>query len=513
MEVVYKIHPAIGIARVGDHLDAFFIGPELSYAAELAGADELIGASPVDLDANGGDVPFTTYKKDGHIRRQGARFRVFAYDRAADGTLTNPQEVIAAANTVITWTVELCNRKAAWEQRIGEPGRRNSDVADRSKLIVGPVKQSISGARQASAAFVGQFSGHSAQAMDVNLGMLRTDADGRLIVLGGFGRAFNDGTNPNLTSGNFGNRDGWTDDIADGPVTAQIEIDGAVANAVPARVIVGPPDFAPGVAQPVTLYDAVSQVAAAFGLPDSAMPSFASDVLPVLSRCNNLRWVNGLSLWGKLHKMMKDDWKNLSNGTDPATVALRGQIARALSGDLPLTYTEVPDSIQLQLTDKQKAVLKLWAAGTFGRDWDQPPKPSLANPADLDRGPLDCSVGGGFYPGIEAGARVKDKPNYAEAFRLRPELPAGFFTEQMAVPWHSDFLACNMSWWPSQRPDLAPQKEDPNGLFPQWTKGLVSTVPDMIKNFPKLGYIKPMKVDGQDVQVEDERIPPRSAVA
>jgi hypothetical protein len=141
MEVVYKIHPAIGIARVGDHLDAFFIGPELSYAAELAGADELIGASPVDLDANGGDVPFTTYKKDGHIRRQGARFRVFAYDRAADGTLTNPQEVIAAANTVITWTVELCNRKAAWEQRIGEPGRRNSDVADRSKLIVGPVKQ------------------------------------------------------------------------------------------------------------------------------------------------------------------------------------------------------------------------------------------------------------------------------------------------------------------------------------------------------------------------------------
>jgi hypothetical protein len=31
----------------------------------------------------------------------------------------------------------------------------------------------------------------------------------------------------------------------------------------------------------------------------------------------------------------------------------------------------------------------------------------------------------------------------------------------------------------------------------------------MIKNFSKLGYIKPMKVGGKDVQVEDERIPPR----
>ena len=27
---VYKIHPAIGIARVGNHPDAFFVGPEIS---------------------------------------------------------------------------------------------------------------------------------------------------------------------------------------------------------------------------------------------------------------------------------------------------------------------------------------------------------------------------------------------------------------------------------------------------------------------------------------------------
>jgi hypothetical protein len=30
MGTMYKIHPAIGVARVGNHLSAFFVGPELS---------------------------------------------------------------------------------------------------------------------------------------------------------------------------------------------------------------------------------------------------------------------------------------------------------------------------------------------------------------------------------------------------------------------------------------------------------------------------------------------------
>ena len=92
---------------------------------------------------------------------------------------------------------------------------------------------------------------------------------------------------------------------------------------------------------------------------------------------------------------------------------------------------------------------------------------------------------------------------------MKPDLPAGFLTEQMAVPWQSDFVACRTDWWPSQRPDLAPQRSNPDGIFPQWTAGLVSSIPDMINNLPRLGYIKPMKVNNKDVHVEDERIPPR----
>src|ERR1700730_5476642 len=109
MAKVFKIHPAVGIARVGDHPDAFFVWPELACAPELDGASAVPGVSPVDLDANGKDVAFTTYKTEGHIRRQGARFRIFSYEQGGGGALTDPREVTAAANVEITWTVELCN--------------------------------------------------------------------------------------------------------------------------------------------------------------------------------------------------------------------------------------------------------------------------------------------------------------------------------------------------------------------------------------------------------------------
>jgi hypothetical protein len=510
MAKVFKIHPAVGIARVGDHPDAFFVGPELACAPELDGASAVPGVSPVDLDANGKDVAFTTYKTEGHIRRQGARFRIFSYEQGGGGALTDPREVTAAANVEITWTVELCNRKAAWDRRIGMPGRRNDDLADRNKLVVGPIKRSVAGVRKSSDAFIGQFFGHAAQAKDVNLGILKTDADGRLIVLGGFGRALSDGTDPNLTSGNFGNRDGWTDDVSDGPVTAQVKIDDqTVAVTGAARVVIGPPDFAPGIGQPVTLSDTMRQAAASLGVPNPTRPSFSRDVLPILSRCTNLRWTHANGIWRKIAKMINNDWAGLCNKTDDATATLRQKISNELSGELPLVYTEVPDTVMVRLTDVQRSTLSLWAAGTFERDFNTPVKPSLANPGDLDSGQIDYAVGAGFFPGIEAGDRTTDKNIYAEPFRLKPDLPAGFLTEQMAVPWQSDFVACRTEWWPSQRPDLAPQKSDPDGIFPQWTAGLVSSIPDMIKNLPKLGYIKLMKVSGKDIYAEDERIPPR----
>src|SRR5262245_5121506 len=64
-----KIHPAIGIARVGNSPDEFFIGPEIP-----GGFDPPSGGYKDAGDLNKGIPP--------RIKRQAARFRIFAYNTA-----------------------------------------------------------------------------------------------------------------------------------------------------------------------------------------------------------------------------------------------------------------------------------------------------------------------------------------------------------------------------------------------------------------------------------------------
>ena len=94
MATTYRIHPAIGIARVGNSPNDFFIGPERP--SEF-------------LDPDGG------FKDDQcRVKRQAARFRVYAnHDDGSTSELT-------AADAEISWTVHLANNKAAY------PGRGNS---------------------------------------------------------------------------------------------------------------------------------------------------------------------------------------------------------------------------------------------------------------------------------------------------------------------------------------------------------------------------------------------------
>src|SRR5215813_6821364 len=104
MTRIYKIHPAIGFARVGNHSTAFFIGPEQT------------GAGGVEIGA-AGETPVQSYKLAGSIKRQAARFRVFEYDRNAAGVLNLIREITADQAT-IRWHVDLVNRKAALDKPI-----------------------------------------------------------------------------------------------------------------------------------------------------------------------------------------------------------------------------------------------------------------------------------------------------------------------------------------------------------------------------------------------------------
>ena len=107
MAIVYKIHPAIGVARVGNHPDAFFVGPEAP------------GSAGVEITADGTETPIARYKEQGRVKRQAARFRVFRFQQDASGALELIGEV-TADEARIEWRVDLVNRKAALDRSPGQ---------------------------------------------------------------------------------------------------------------------------------------------------------------------------------------------------------------------------------------------------------------------------------------------------------------------------------------------------------------------------------------------------------
>ena len=70
MPSIFRIHPAFGVARVGDAEAAGFIGPE---------------QPDVPANWNLGTAVFDNFKVAGRIKRQGVRFRVFEF--GPDGSL------------------------------------------------------------------------------------------------------------------------------------------------------------------------------------------------------------------------------------------------------------------------------------------------------------------------------------------------------------------------------------------------------------------------------------------
>jgi hypothetical protein len=115
MATVYKVHPAIGIARVGNSPAEFFIGPER------------VGQEP---------APSGGFKDaQCRVKRQAARFRIYAHHD--DGTLLKsrmPTQRSSDRHPV--------NKKAA------NPGGNTESAADLtidpgSRTIVGPNQQQL----------------------------------------------------------------------------------------------------------------------------------------------------------------------------------------------------------------------------------------------------------------------------------------------------------------------------------------------------------------------------------
>jgi len=494
--VSVAIHPAFGIARVGNSPDEFFLGPEAP------------GPHPTPGDGF----------KDaaGRIKRQAARFRVYGLD--AD---RNVVRELTAADAEISWTVHLANTKAAWydfQQAFDIPGsmglppapglpaadplrstRRNKTVTGvrRARLAIDPGPRSITGTATNGAGSEPRYAFDTGRFFDapVYLGELRTDPSGRLLVLGG--RGLSAPSVPGTLATTFANNDGWHDDIVDGPVEATVRIGGRTLQATGAWAVVAPPNYGPGLQGIVTLYDVIFDVATRIEPARTPRrPSFTRQIYPLFARHVQHQWVNAGFLkrwgWGSPGDFLEP--RTLAQLADPSAASrfLRTELFHAFRNPAYLTYEDnkLPpyygDGVDLPTPDdprqwmavmpSQYGWLKQWADGDFEADWPAeglrfPARledlPLAEQPGALDRAALDECLGGAFHPGCELTWPIRLPSLYSEPFRLRrrtgpepdwgdgmtsqialaPDGPLsasgpGDLSRWMAVPWQTDTSSC-----------------------------------------------------------------------
>ncbi len=422
------IHPSVGVARVGNApADEYYLAPEVPGRTAIPGG--------------GG------FKNDeGELRKEGGRFRIYGYDE--DGRVVRE---ITADDAEITWEVHLANRKAAWYQFFNAMDLaqyamsatfRNGTITggSRAALVIDPGAVEIGGrgAHGPRYRFEGGFIRFgNGSPIQVPLGELRTDEKGRLIVLGGDGTS---ASAANQLAVTFANNDGWYDDVSDGPVRAQVKLHGRdePLEAEPAMVVVTPPNFGPGLYGVVTMYDVVYDLFVRQGwLPAVERLSFWTHIYPLLERMVNSSWVNqGMYLlFGSGSPGDYTDPETRAQLADPSPaarpareavfrlfrrpvppwdrVARRAKLPPPQPSHLPPFYGDGFGDYEgiaideLALTETLYGWLERWAAGDFetGTPVQLPPDleslPLSAQPAALDRTPLEGCLGGPFHPGIE----------------------------------------------------------------------------------------------------------------
>lgn len=293
MPTIYRIHPGIGIARLGNSPDSFCISPEQP------------AALPLDCDARGNpllspdgqtELPIKAFKDaEGRIKRQAARFQIWAYDD--DHPMGRPLKLgdqiegggNAGTLVNIQWRVYLANKKASWydfRQLEGEhgygPGHplRNAGITDeaaRQRLIIDPGPRTVDHITQHTARcsrdgfdiYAPTFPPPLKPNSIDTLGDLLTDDTGRLLVLGGYGNSgsylFDEFGQPRIET--YANNDGWFDDTSDGPVMARLEMFSPLVGQTrfvdveyPAWVVAAYPAYVPQILDMVTMDDVIEDM-------------------------------------------------------------------------------------------------------------------------------------------------------------------------------------------------------------------------------------------------------------
>ncbi|OEZ49858.1 L-lysine 6-oxidase [Janthinobacterium sp. MP5059B] len=444
----------------------------------------------------------------------------------------------------IIWTVHLANKKAnSWEggdgvapfQNNGAPALRNpafgepgsphfgtpADPLRLKLLVIDPGPRSVQASRQGVQQFDtstlpscaeaasgavrnlpdypvsfprGGQPGAPAQgpgAIIASLGAITTEKNGRLLVLGGYGKACGFDAQGNYSAAavlhDNVNNDNWFDDVADGPVTAMLLFADGTARSVEgsAWVISSDPSYAPQTANVVSLWDdlyctwlekmALRPAVYADGSYQTGYRSnFSTDVQPILRAASLQRWTTSLPPRAiKEHDLLGK--MKAAGLTYPIMNFIRHPDqtgAPSLKPQMPLSLGDAGSSL-LTLTRAQYFFMDQWAHGQYVADSGDF---LLGAGEALDRTVLFNCLGGRYSPGIEMGFIVRDPGLYRQAWRRhdgggpfrinaqhldypaavrdQPFLGAGYMplrggevqpgdvSKFMALPWHTDYNSC-----------------------------------------------------------------------
>ena len=487
------IHPGVGLARMGNSKE-YFLAPQVMTPEP----------QPEGF----------YHTQEGQLKREAAEFRIYGYDGAG-----NVVAELTPQNADIKWTVELAAMKGHWYKfRAAQDikgaedfrlQRRNPnyDPAKREDLAIRPGPVSIAGTNADSGMFGAEFIYEDTKT-PVQIGELRTDEVGRLIVLSGFGVSGNPTGLPiydaNAEDG-FGNPDGWYDEACDGPVTASVTIGGEEIPCEGAWAVIAPPNYAPeiiGWRSMLDLLEEVWQDAGWMAAPDTV--SFTRDIYPLLGRLSDLQWVNQgfISFFGQGAPLdFKDEAfiKKIATVHEPGDIykQLRQELFtmfRPISGDgvslrsQPWIYGDAFGTLPasdplngLPLWPAAAEKMRKWVAGDFDADWGKVPagptsidKVALADqPEMLDKTPLHFCLADAFHPGCELTWPMRHSSLWEKPYRVRRRAPGspepdygphlttevalgpngplhgqspGNLTRWMALPWQADTAMCRSGY-------------------------------------------------------------------
>lgn len=418
------VYPPIGISRVGGS-DSWFLAPEVP------------GLPP---RPEGGF-------KDGTetIKKQVQRFRVYAFD--AEGRVIGE---VTADDAEVNWSVHVANTKAAWygfnnpldngDLAPGLPGQlRNQYFVDDEQraemLVIDGGETGISGRDVNSDGGDARFAMGGTFYADnpVGLGQLRTDAEGRLLVVPPDGISKSP-VNAPITS--FADNDGWHDDWCDGPVKATVTLpDGRTLTADSAWIACVGPNFAPEIPPVTTLYDVISDLNVAQGWTEwpKTPLSFRKHIYPTFRRLALMEWVNTSSA-------LRQGWLDVGDFSDPAYIErladpseANAEFRRSVFEKFRDPTNTGPDAFReerlkmpymlgdgvnydgsplqwFQFPALQYGYLEAWAAGDFVDDLHDEAAdaiesldqiPLAEQPAALTEAALEPCSGGAFHPGVE----------------------------------------------------------------------------------------------------------------